>query len=95
MQPCVYILASGYNGTLYTGVTSSLVHRVWQHREGLIDGFSKRYKTKMLVHYELFGTMNEAIKREKQLKRWHRAWKFELIERSNPPWRDLYPEIAT
>ena len=94
MQPCVYIMASGYNGTLYVGVTSSIVHRAWQHREGLADGFAKRYRTRMLVYYELLGSMPEAIRREKQIKEWRRSWKIDLIERGNPTWRDLYPEIA-
>jgi putative endonuclease len=94
MQPCVYILASGYNGTLYVGVTSALPQRVWQHREEIFDGFTKRYSVKTLVYYEPHGSMVEAILREKQLKHWNRAWKIRLIEKDNPDWRDLYPEIA-
>jgi putative endonuclease len=89
----VYILASGLNGTLYIGVTSDLVKRVWQHREGFIDGFTKRYGVKQLVWYEVHGDIVEAIRREKQIKKWERAWKVELIQKTNPHWRDLYPEI--
>ena len=94
MQPCVNILASGYNGTLYVGVTSTLVQRVWQHREGVHDGFTKKHDVQMLVHYEFLPSMEEAIRREKQLKHWNRAWKIRLIQADNPDWRDLYPEIA-
>ncbi|HEV7285827.1 MAG TPA: GIY-YIG nuclease family protein [Kaistia sp.] len=94
MQPCVYILASGYNGTLYVGVTSTLVQRVWQHREGVHDGFTKKHGIRMLVYYEILQSMEDAIRREKQLKHWNRYWKIALIERGNPDWRDLYPEIA-
>ena len=94
MQPCVYILASGYNGTLYVGVTSALVQRVWQHREGVHDGFTRKHGIRMLVHYEILQSMEDAIRREKQLKHWNRDWKIALIERGNPDWRDLYPEIA-
>jgi len=94
MQPCVYVLASGYNGTLYVGVTSALAQRIWQHREGVHDGFTKKHGIRMLVHYEIFASMEEAIRREKQLKHWNRDWKIALIERGNPDWRDLYPEIA-
>ena len=93
MQPCVYILASQRNGTLYVGVTSSLVKRVWEHRSDFVDGFSKKYGVHMLVWYELHATMESAIEREKRLKRWNRSWKLELIEGANPEWRDLYPEI--
>ncbi|GGC37534.1 hypothetical protein GCM10011371_26310 [Novosphingobium marinum] len=88
-QPCVYILASGYNGTLYVGVTSSLVRRVWQHRTGAVPGFTSRYKVKRLVHFELFGDMGRAIAREKQIKNWRRQWKINLIETGNPDWADL------
>jgi putative endonuclease len=92
-QPCVYLLASRRNGTLYVGVTSNLLQRVWQHKEGLADGFSKKYRAKLLVWYELHEVMESAIAREKALKKWERAWKLELIERKNPDWRDLYPEL--
>jgi len=88
-QPCVYILASKPFGTLYIGVTSDLVARLWQHREGAVDSFTKRYAVHRLVHFELFNTMELAIKREKQLKNWHRDWKLNLITRENPDWRDL------
>jgi len=73
MQPCVYIVASGYNGTLYVGVTSTLLRRIWQHREGVLDGFTKRYGVKALVYYEAHASMEMAIRREKQLKHWNRA----------------------
>jgi putative endonuclease len=93
-QPAVYILASKRNGTLYVGVTSDLVKRVWQHRSDLVEGFTKRYSVHMLVYYELHTSMREAIRREKQVKKWNRAWKIELIEQENPHWRDLWPEVA-
>ena len=88
-QPAIYILASGAYGTLYIGVTSDLVGRVWQHRTGAVPGFTARYAVHRLVHYELFGDMERAIAREKQLKRWHRDWKINLIREGNPDWRDL------
>ena len=88
-HPCVYILASKPFGTLYIGVTSDLVARLWQHREGAIEGFTKCYAVHRLVHFELFGDMVLAIKREKQLKNWRRDWKLNLIFRENPDWRDL------
>ncbi len=91
--PCVYIMASKPHGTLYIGVTSDLVRRVWQHRNSYGEGFTKRYGVKQLVWYELHGTMKDAITREKRLKEWHRAWKIELVESANPEWRDLYGEI--
>ena len=87
-------MASKRNGTLYTGVTSTLVQRAWQHREGLGDGFTKRYGCKMLVWYELHGSMESAIIREKQLKAGSRARKLALIEEVNPDWNDLWDEIA-
>ena len=93
-QSYVYILASGLNGTLYVGVTSDLVRRVWEHRDGLADGFTKRYGVKQLVWYEIHGDIMEAIRREKQIKMWERAWKVELIQKSNPRWRDLYADIV-
>jgi putative endonuclease len=92
-RPCVYILASKPNGTLYVGVTADLLRRIWEHRLGSIEGFTKTYGVYLLVHVEFCGTMPEAIRREKQIKKWRRAWKLELIERSNPQWRDLYEEI--
>lgn len=92
-QPAVYILASDRNGTLYTGVTSDLVARTWQHREHVVDGFTKRYGVTMLVWYELHGSMDAATHREKQIKKWNRAWKLRLIQEGNPKWRDLWPDI--
>jgi putative endonuclease len=90
----MYILASGLNGTLYIGVTSDLIKRVWQHREGLAEGFTKRYGIKNLVWYEVLSEIPEAIRREKQIKKWDRAWKIELIQAFNPSWRDLYADIT-
>ena len=92
-QPAVYMLASARNGTLYVGVTSDLIARTWQHREHMADGFTKKYDVTRLVWYELHGAMIEAITREKQLKKWNRAWKIRLIEERNPTWSDLWPEI--
>ncbi|MBI3478940.1 MAG: GIY-YIG nuclease family protein [Nitrosomonadales bacterium] len=92
-QPCVYILASQRNGTLYIGVTSDLVKRIWEHKNGAVDGFTKEYGVHILVHYELHADMVAAIAREKQIKKWNRAWKLELIESKNPEWRDLWEEI--
>jgi putative endonuclease len=86
----VYIMASQRNGTLYTGVTSNLSRRVYEHREGLIKGFTSKYGVTMLVWYEDFPTADEAITSEKRIKRWRRAWKLELIEKLNPQWLDLY-----
>jgi putative endonuclease len=91
----VYILASGLNGTLYIGVTSDLVKRVWQHREWLAEGFTKRYGVKMLVWYEVHADIAEAIRREKQIKKWDRSWKVELIQTVSPRWRDLYADIVS
>jgi putative endonuclease len=90
----VYMLASALNGTLYVGVTSDLVKRVWQHKEGLADGFTKRYEVKKLVWYEVHTDIMEAIRREKQIKKWERRWKMELIEGDNPYWHDLYAAIV-
>ena len=89
----VYILASRRNGTLYIGSTDSLITRVHQHREGLTPGFTSRYDVKTLVWYQAFDTRNDAFHRERQMKVWRRAWKIELIERNNPAWRDLYPDL--
>ena len=91
--PCVYILASRRNGTLYVGVTSDLIKRVWQHKNDLVEGFTKQYGLHMLVWYEPHETMDSAIKREKAIKKWNRRWKLKLIEQSNPLWRDLYKEL--
>ena len=90
----VYILASARNGTLYTGVTSNLPQRVWQHREGFVEGFTKEYGVKELVWYEVCDDAIAAITREKQIKKWNRGWKLKLIESKNPEWRDLYSEIC-
>ena len=87
------MLASKRNGTLYIGVTSDLVQRVWQHKNHVVDGFSKKYRTDMLVWYELHGDMESAILREKAMKEWKRAWKLRVIEERNPDWRDLYDDI--
>jgi len=92
-QHCVYMLASKRNGSLYIGVTSDLVQRVWQHKNHVVDGFSKKYHTDVLVWYELHGDMESAILREKAMKEWKRAWKMRLIEEQNPDWRDLYTDI--
>jgi putative endonuclease len=92
-KPVVYILASHRNGTLYIGVISDLVKRVWQHKNDLVPGFTQRYRVHRLVHYEMFETMVEAITREKQLKGWHRAWKLQLIESENPEWQDLWEDF--
>jgi putative endonuclease len=93
-QPCVYILASREYGTLYIGVTSDLISRLWQHRNGEGEGFTSRYAVYRLARFELFETMYEAISREKQLKRWHRQWKINLIECENPQWIDLAPSLG-
>ena len=92
-QPCVYLLASKRNGTLYVGVTSDLVKRVWEHKNDAAEGFSKRYGVHTLVWYEVYETMDFAIAREKAIKDWKRKWKLTLIEKMNPEWRDLYPDL--
>jgi putative endonuclease len=92
-QPCVYILASKRDGTLYVGVTSDLVKRGWEHRTNAVDGFTKKYGVHALVYYELHENMISTITREKQLKKWNRAWKLRLIEERNPEWHDLWREI--
>jgi putative endonuclease len=93
-QPAVYILASKHNGTLYIGVTSDLQKRVWEHKNKFVEGFTKRYGIARLVYYELHADMVSAITREKQLKKWYRAWKLELIEKQNPEWTDLWNQIG-
>lgn len=93
-RPAVYILASGPRGTLYIGVTSDLVKRIWQHREGMVEGFSNRCGIKRLAWYEIHGDMISAITREKQIKKWNRVWKIRLIEEANSGWRDLWQDIA-
>ena len=92
--PAVYIMANKRNGTLYTGVTSDLVQRAWQHREGLLPGFTTRYGCKVLVWYERYDDMTSAIEREKQIKAGSRKTKLALIEAANPNWRDLYEGLA-
>jgi putative endonuclease len=94
LRPCVYIMASRRHGTLYAGLTGNPGQRTWQHREGVVPGFTRRYGVKLLVWYEFHDTMVAAITREKQIKEWRRAWKIELIERMNPDWRDLYPDLG-
>jgi putative endonuclease len=93
-QPCIYILASGRNGTLYAGVTSDLIKRVWEHKNNIVAGFTKRYGVHTLVWYEVHETMESAIRREKAIKEWKRKWKIQLIEEKNPNWADLYPGIV-
>ncbi len=93
-KPAVYILASKRNGTLYTGVTSDPVGRVWQHKNRTVEGFNSKYKVHLLVYFEMHVDMRNAFVREKQLKKWNRAWKPTLIERTNPEWRDLWQEVA-
>jgi len=92
-QPCVYILSSRRNGTLYMGVTSDLIKRVWEHKNGFAEGFTKRYGVHELVWYEMHGTMETAIRREKAIKEWKRQWKLALIEKENPDWIDLYQRL--
>jgi putative endonuclease len=93
-QPCVYILASGRNGTLYVGVTSDVVRRIWQHKNRFVSGFAERYTALTLVWFEVHAAMDTAIMREKSIKKWKRRWKLELIEKMNPYWRDLYEDVV-
>ena len=93
-MPCVYILANRPNGTLYIGVTANLVQRVWQHKNDYIEGFTKWYQVHRLVWYEVHETMESAIRREKALKKWNRAWKIELVKKHNAAWADLFDEIC-
>ena len=90
----VYILASKRNGTLYVGVTNDLIRRVCEHKNDLVAGFTKRYGVHLLVYYESTSDITSAIQREKQIKKWNRAWKLKIIERANPDWKDLYSEIV-
>ncbi|MGD8525520.1 MAG: GIY-YIG nuclease family protein [Thioalkalispiraceae bacterium] len=92
-QPCVYLLSSRKYGTLYVGVTSNLVQRIWQHKQNLVKGFTRKYDVHNLVWYELHETMDSAIAREKAIKNWQRQWKINLIESSNPQWHDLYETL--
>jgi putative endonuclease len=89
----IYILASQRNGTLYVGVTDDLIRRVHEHKEGLIEGFTKKYHVHRLVYYETTPNIKAALEREKQMKKWRRKWKLELIDKHNPLWEDLYPSI--
>ena len=91
--PCVYILTSRKRGTLYTGVTSDLIKRIWQHKNDLVEGFTNQYDVHSLVWFELHETMESAILREKAIKNWKRDWKIRLIEEENPQWIDLYPGL--
>lgn len=91
---CVYVVASGRNGTLYVGVTGDIARRAFEHRTGAIGGFTQKYGVHRLVFVEFHDGMTEAMQREKQIKKWRRAWKLALIERDNPDWRDLYDEFA-
>ena len=93
-QYYVYILASGYHGTLYTGVTGDLIERVYRHRDSSTPGFTSKYHVHQLVWYETHDDINEAILREKRIKKWNRAWKIRLIEESNPKWDDLWERIV-
>ena len=93
-QPAVYILASKKKGTLYTGVTSDLVKRVWEHKQGVVAGFTSKYKVHMLVWFEMHEQMTAAITREKQIKKWNRDWKIRMIEENNPEWNDLWDEVC-
>ena len=93
-QPCVYLLARASHNTLYTGVTSNLLGRIHQHREGVVRGFTKRYGIKRLVWFEVHDTMEQAILREKRIKRWPRGWKYDLIHEQNPTWRDLAEDFG-
>jgi putative endonuclease len=90
----VYIMASGRNGTLYIGVTSNLLKRAWEHREGIAEGFTRQYGCKTLVWFEVHDRIDDAIRLEKQMKEWRRAWKLRQIEAMNPDWRDLFPTLA-
>ena len=90
---CVYILASNKNGTLYIGMTSNIVKRIWEHKNKQVDGFTKKYEIHHLVYYEIHNNPESAIQREKQLKKWNRLWKINLIEKKNPKWNDLYQDI--
>lgn len=92
-QYFVYILASKRNGTLYIGVTNDLISRVFEHKEKLFEGFTKKYNVLLLVYYEIYNSIIEAIKREKALKKWYCKWKIELSEKDNPEWKDLYKEL--
>ena len=89
----IYMMTNKRKGTIYTGVTNDLTVRVWQHKNNIFEGFTKKYKLYKLVHYEQYEDINSAIEREKQVKKWRRQWKLELIEKLNPEWNDLYEDI--
>jgi putative endonuclease len=91
----IYILASRRNGTLYVGMTDNLVRRVWMHKEGVLPGFTKEYSVTLLVWYEVHESRESAFTRERQIKKWKRSWKLEMIEKTNPSWRDLFEEISS
>jgi putative endonuclease len=91
----VYILASQRNGTLYIGVTSDLIKRTWEHKNKVVEGFTKKYEVTHLVYYEQFEDIEQAIEREKRLKKYNRQWKIDLIEKMNPDWKDLYEDLAS
>ena len=91
----VYILASKPRGTLYTGVTSNLTTRIWQHKSNVVEGFTQKYHVHQLVYFEMHSSPNDAILREKQIKKWSRDWKIRLIEENNPAWKDLWEEISS
>lgn len=93
-QPTTYIVTNKSRGLPYIGVTSNLIQRIHQHREGIVPGFTQKYRLKRLVYFGQFGTMELAIAREKQLKNWHRPWKINLIEATNPSWRDLAEDLG-
>ena len=92
-RPAVYIISNQHNNVLYIGITSNLVQRIYQHKEKFIEGFSAKYNLTKLVYFEQFNDMEDAILREKELKRWRREWKDELIDKMNPSWKDLFPKI--
>ena len=94
MNAYIYILANKKNGTIYTGVTNDIVRRVFEHRQGFVDGFSEKYDLKMLVYFDSFESMYDAITMEKIIKRWRREWKIALIEKLNPEWQDLYEQLT-
>ena len=94
-QPCVYILASKRNGTLYVGITNDLVQRVYQHKHHIIGGFTQKYKVYSLVYYELHAVMDVALTRKKRIKHWRRQWKINLIEQTNKEWKDLYDDLVS
>ncbi len=93
-QYFVYILASKRNGTLYTGLTNNLIKRVYEHKNDLVDGFTKKYRVHNLVYYEVYNNIDDAISREKRIKKWKRQWKIKLIEKENPLWTDLYNQLS-